>query len=171
VWRRRCGITWAIWKYFPECRAPERFSTPLVCKHPKEIAKIANHAKDRFLIIDDVLLPVYEKFRKDVNFEKVIAVPYRLHAVPKGYLNSEEGVATGTMDFQYPKIEETDGAAMCFTSGTTGFSKGVIYTHRSLALHSMAEAMVDTFAVSHQGYCWRSRRCFMRTRGECRIGR
>ena len=39
---------------------------------------------------------------------------------------------------------------MCFTSGTTGFSKGVVYTHRSLVLHSMAEAMVDTFAVSHQ---------------------
>ena len=38
---------------------------------------------------------------------------------------------------------------MCFTSGTTGFSKGVVYTHRSLVLHSMSEAMVDAFALSH----------------------
>ena len=119
--------------------------------HPHEIANIVNHAEDRFLIIDDVLLPVYEKFAKDVKFEKVIAVPYGYEqAVPKGYLNYEEVLLTGNPDFRYPKIEETDGAAMCFTSGTTGFSKGVVYTHRSLVLHSMAEAMVDTFAVSHQ---------------------
>jgi fatty-acyl-CoA synthase len=118
--------------------------------HPHEIAKIANHAEDRFLIVDDVLLPVYEKFRKDVNFEKVIVVPYGFDRVPQDYLNYEEVLATGSSDFAYPRIEETDGAAMCFTSGTTGFSRGVIYTHRSLVLHSMAQAMVDTFAVSHQ---------------------
>ena len=44
--------------------------------HPHEIANIANHAEDRFLIIDDVLLPVYEKFRHAVKFEKVIVVPF-----------------------------------------------------------------------------------------------
>jgi fatty-acyl-CoA synthase len=118
--------------------------------HAHEIAKIANHAGDRFLIIDDVLLPVYEKFAKDVKFEKVIVVPYGFAEVPKQYLNYEDVLATGNTDFAYPKIEETDGASMCFTSGTTGFSKGVIYTHRSLVLHSMAEAMVDSFAVSQQ---------------------
>jgi fatty-acyl-CoA synthase len=118
--------------------------------HPHEIAKIANHAQDRFLIIDDVLLPVYKQFKKDVNFEKVIVVPYGFDQVPKKYLNYEEVLTAGSTHFAYPKIAETDGAAMCFTSGTTGFSKGVIYTHRSLVLHSMAEAMVDTFAVSHQ---------------------
>lgn len=118
--------------------------------HPLEIAKIANHAQDRILIIDDVLLPVYKQFKKDVKFEKVIVVPYGFDQLPKEYLNYEEVLTTGNTDFAYPKIDETDGAAMCFTSGTTGFSKGVIYTHRSLVLHSMAEAMVDTFAVSHQ---------------------
>ena len=118
--------------------------------HPHEIASIANHAQDRFLIIDDVLLPVYEKFAADVKFEKVIVVPYGFDSVPNEYLNYEDVLSSGSVDFAYPKIEETDGAAMCFTSGTTGCSKGVVYTHRSLVLHSMAEAMVDTFAVSHQ---------------------
>ncbi len=117
--------------------------------HPHEIANIANHAEDRFLIVDDVLLPLYEKFRDDVKFEKVIVVPFGFPETPEGYINYEEFLAEATGDFQYPKIDENDGAAMCFTSGTTGFSKGVIYTHRSLVLHSMSEAMVDTFALSH----------------------
>src|SRR3974390_588377 len=118
--------------------------------HPHEITSIANQAGDRYLIIDDVLLPTYEKFAADVKFEKVIVVPYGFDDVPGGYLNYEEVLAEGSADFSYPKIAETDGAVMCFTSGTTGYSKGVVYTHRSLVLHSMAEAMVDTFAVSHQ---------------------
>ena len=118
--------------------------------HPHEIAKIVNHAEDRILIIDDVLLPVYEAFAKDVRFENVIVVPYGYETVPANYMDYEELLATGNLNFAYPRIAENDGAAMCFTSGTTGFSKGVVYTHRSLVLHSMAEAMVDTFAVSHQ---------------------
>jgi fatty-acyl-CoA synthase len=118
--------------------------------HPHEIAKIANHAEDRFLIVDDVLLPLYEQIRKDVKFEQVIVVPFGCEGVPQGLLNYEELLAESRGAFQYPAIEENDGAAMCFTSGTTGFSQGVVYTHRSLVLHSMAEAMVDTFALSHQ---------------------
>jgi fatty-acyl-CoA synthase len=118
--------------------------------HPHEISKIANHAEDRFLIVDDVLLPLYEKFRGDVNFEQVIVVPYGSAGVQEGFLNYEEVLEGGRGEFQYPAIDENDGAAMCFTSGTTGFSQGVVYTHRSLVLHSMAEAMVDAFALSHQ---------------------
>src|SRR6266436_4990356 len=117
--------------------------------HPHEIAGIANHAGDRFLLIDDVLLPTYEKFRKDAPFERVIVVPYGCGQVPEGFLNYEQLLADADDDFHYPKIDENDGAAMCFTSGTTGFSKGVIYSHRAIVLHSFAEAMADCFAVSH----------------------
>jgi fatty-acyl-CoA synthase len=117
--------------------------------HPNEIATIANHAGDRFLLIDDVLLPVYEKFRADVRFEKVIVVPYGCGNVTGEYLNYEELLAGGDANFQFPEIDENDGATMCFTSGTTGFSKGVIYSHRALVLHSLAECAVDGFALSH----------------------
>jgi fatty-acyl-CoA synthase len=122
--------------------------------HPQEIAAIAKHADDRFLIIDDVLLPVFEKFRQDVTFEKVIVVPYCGGEAPDGlmrpeFLRYEEVLAEADDDFQYPKLDENDGAAMCFTSGTTGFSKGVIYSHRALVLHSFASAMADSFAVSN----------------------
>src|SRR6266853_3014631 len=118
--------------------------------HPHEIAGIAKHAGDRFLLIDDVLLPVFEKFRADAPFEKVIVVPYGCGAVPDEYLNYEELLAGADANFEFPEIDENDGATMCFTSGTTGFSKGVIYSHRALVLHSLAECAVDAFAVSHQ---------------------
>jgi len=117
--------------------------------HPQEISAIAKHAGDRFLIVDDVLLPVYEKIRHDVPFEKVIVVPYGCGEIPGEFLNYEELIAQAGDDFRYPSLDENDGAAMCFTSGTTGFSKGVIYSHRALVLHSFACAMADSFAISN----------------------
>ena len=117
--------------------------------HPHEVAAIARHAGDRFLLIDDVLLPVYEKFRQDVPFERVIVLPYGGCGIPEGLLNYEDVLAQAGDDFRYPKLDENDGAAMCFTSGTTGSSKGVIYSHRALVLHSFASAIADSFAVGH----------------------
>jgi fatty-acyl-CoA synthase len=117
--------------------------------HPQEIATIANHAGDRFLLVDDVLLPVYEKFRHDVPFERVIVVPYGGCQIPAGFLNYEELLDQTADDFRYPQLDENDGAVMCFTSGTTGLSKGVIYSHRALVLHTLAETSVDSFAIGN----------------------
>lgn len=116
--------------------------------HPHEIAAIANHAGDRFLLIDDVLLPTFEKFRSDVPFEKVIVVPYGCGAVPEGFLNYEELLEEASDDFRYPALDENDGAAMCFTSGTTGCSKGVIYSHRALVLHSFVCGLQEVFGLN-----------------------
>src|SRR6266566_10156695 len=55
--------------------------------HAHEIGGIAKHAGDRFLLIDDILLPVYEKFRSDAPFEKVIVVPYGFNTVAESFLN------------------------------------------------------------------------------------
>jgi fatty-acyl-CoA synthase len=117
--------------------------------HPHELAAIVNHADDRFLLIDDVLLPTLEKFRDSVSFERVIVVPYCGGSIPDGFLNYEELLAGASDDFRYPAIDENDGAAMCFTSGTTGNSKGVVYSHRALVLHTFAEMCVDSFAIGH----------------------
>src|SRR5262245_57616338 len=118
--------------------------------HPHEIAAIAQQARDRYLLIDDVLLPVFERFRRDAPFEKVIVAPYGCGgAVPDGFLNLEELLAEAGDDFTYPAIDENDGAAMCFTSGTTGCSKGVVYSHRALVLHSFASCAADAFALSN----------------------
>src|ERR1700756_3748960 len=82
--------------------------------HPHEIAGIAKQAGDRFLLIDDVLLPLYEKFREDVSFERVIVVPYGCNTMPEDCLNYEDLLAQAGDDYRYPLIDENDGAAMCF---------------------------------------------------------
>jgi fatty-acyl-CoA synthase len=115
---------------------------------PQEIAGIVKHAEDRFLIIDDVLLPLYEKFRNEAPFERVIVVPYGSNNIPEGCLNYEELLAAAPSEFHYPKMDENDGAAMCFTSGTTGMPKGVVYSHRSLVLHSFGLALEDVIGLS-----------------------
>jgi fatty-acyl-CoA synthase len=117
--------------------------------HPDELAFIANHAGDRFLIVDDVLLPILQKFRQRVKFERVIVVPFGGCEVPRaGYDRYEELLACVSDEFSYPQLDENEAAAMCYTSGTTGRPKGVVYSHRAIVLHSMSCCGVDSLGVS-----------------------
>ena len=116
--------------------------------HPDEITYIAKHAGDRFLIVDDILFSIYETFRERVNFERVIVVPFGGGAVPAGRIGYEELLAGASEDFRYPDLDENEAAAMCYTSGTTGRPKGVVYSHRAIVLHSMSCCGVDSFGVS-----------------------
>ncbi|HEX4643903.1 MAG TPA: long-chain fatty acid--CoA ligase [Candidatus Acidoferrales bacterium] len=116
--------------------------------HPDELAFIANHAGDRFLIVDDVLLPVFETFRDRVKFERVIVVSFGGGETPAGCDGYEDLLAGASEDFTYPQMDENEAAAMCYTSGTTGRSKGVVYSHRALVLHSLDCCGVNSFAIS-----------------------
>src|SRR5258708_11846384 len=73
--------------------------------HPDEISFIANHAGDRFLIVDDVLLPAYEKFCGGVNFDRVIVVPFGGCSLPSGYLGYEELLSPAIEDFPFPQLD------------------------------------------------------------------
>ena len=114
---------------------------------PEQLTYIANHAEDRVVIVDDSLVDLLAKLLP--TFETVthvlVAGPEAadanldsLRESGKEVLLYEEVLAGQPTSFDWPEMDERDAAAMCYTSGTTGNPKGVVYSHRSAYLHSMA---------------------------------
>ncbi len=116
--------------------------------HEDDLAYIAGHAEDRVMLVDEPLVPVFEKFRARTNVEHAVVVTEG-GDVPDGMVSYEDLVeGSDEADFEYPDFDENQAAAMCYTSGTTGRPKGALYSHRSTVLHSMMAAMGNTFALS-----------------------
>src|SRR5258706_5502905 len=114
--------------------------------HPEEIAFIATNARDRFLIVDDVLLPLYEKVvAAGATFERVFVVG--AHGKHDSY---EELLASASDTTSLPELAETDALGICYTSGTTGKPKGVVYSHRSTVLHTLVAALPDALDLSRR---------------------
>jgi fatty-acyl-CoA synthase len=115
--------------------------------HPDDLAYVVNHAADSVIVVDEVLLPLLEKFRDRVSPRHVVVISAE-RDVPPGTLDYEQLLAAADEDrFHYPDLDEKQAAALCYTSGTTGQPKGVLYSHRALALHSLAMALGDAFAI------------------------
>jgi fatty-acyl-CoA synthase len=114
---------------------------------PEQLVYIANHAQDRIVIVDDTLVPLFAKELPKLETVTHVLVSgpdaaaadlNSLRVTGKQVLLYEEVVADRPDTFDWPLTDERDGAAMCYTSGTTGNPKGVVYSHRSAWLHSLA---------------------------------
>ena len=115
-----------------------------------EIGWIAADAEDRFLVVDDILLPLWRQFAGLHAFEKVIVFPFSGAPVDTaaGLVDYEALLASSDGDtLAYEPHDENDAVAMCYTSGTTGRPKGVVYSHRSTVLHSLVGCMGDNWAL------------------------
>jgi len=115
---------------------------------PSEIGAIAADAQDRFLIVDDILLPLYRQFANLHSFDRVIVFPFSGAAVPAEFDDYEALLAAADPDgFRYAEHDEDDPVSMCYTSGTTGRAKGVVYSHRSTILHTLVGNQADYWGM------------------------
>lgn len=115
---------------------------------PDDLTYIANHAQDKIIIVDQVLLPLFEKFKDKIAVEHIIVIPNGTTPLAPGYLNYEQILSSEDPAHYYPfEGDENSAAAMCYTTGTTGRPKGVLYSHRSIILHSMVGAFAEGLAV------------------------
>lgn len=119
---------------------------------PEQLVWIMNHAEDKAVFVDLTFVPLLEKIAGAVkSLEKVIVLTDAAH-MPRTTLPDavayEEWLAEGDETFRWKSFGENTAAGMCYTSGTTGDPKGVLYSHRSNVLHAMIAAMPDAMGIS-----------------------
>ena len=125
---------------------------------PDQVGYIATHAGDHAVIVDASLVPLFAKVLPLADTVKHVIVSGPADAAAVRSLTEsgravhsyEELLDDAPASFDWPDLDERSAAAMCYTSGTTGLPKGVVYSHRSTYLHSMGACLGNAFAMSEQ---------------------
>jgi fatty-acyl-CoA synthase len=119
---------------------------------PPDIAYIVNHAGDSILIVGASVWPLLEPVRRELTTVREIVIVHDTAdaKLPVGALEYEGLLRRGAPVAEWPQLDERDAAGMCYTSGTTGHPKGVVYSHRALYLHCLGMAQADSFALSER---------------------
>ncbi len=116
----------------------------------EQITYIVNHAEDRVIFVDDSLVPILEKlapsFRTVTQY--VVMGDGDTGTLPNALHYEDLLEQAGPGDFDYPELDERQAAALCYTSGTTGNPKGVLYSHRSISLHATGTLLRDSTSLS-----------------------
>lgn len=120
---------------------------------PEHIIYIINHAEDKIIFVDEDILPLVDKLQDHLKTVKAYVVLTDKEELPPTSLPNvysyEDLIKNGDENYPFIKeMDENEPAGMCYTSATTGKPKGVIYSHRGIALHSFALALADTAALS-----------------------
>src|SRR5579885_2090824 len=117
-----------------------------------QITYIVNDAEDSIIFVDGDLVPLLEAFVDKLPTVRQYVIMGEPSPKATGKLSPavdyEEFLASAPADFAWPTLDENTACAMCYTSGTTGNPKGVVYSHRSTYLHSLATTQADTLALS-----------------------
>jgi fatty-acyl-CoA synthase len=119
---------------------------------PEQIVWIVNHAQDRMMMTDLTFVPLLEAIADKLpTVEKYIILTDKAHMPATKLKNAvayEDWIAEVDSDFKWASFDENTAAGLCYTSGTTGDPKGVLYSHRSNVIHSMTASFNDTLACS-----------------------
>lgn len=122
---------------------------------PDQIAYIVKHAEDKLLFVDVLVMPLLEALKPHLsNVTGFIVMTDKAH-MPQTSLSNvwcyEDLLEQQSDEFEWPQFDENTASGMCYTSGTTGNPKGVVYSHRSTLLHALAGSLPDvTNASTHE---------------------